>query len=71
VYPQFVSIVVAGVLSLLVVHAMLAAQVPDRLPTVPRVPRSRQRHEAWRHHALVVAGRVRLRDVLLARSTCT
>ena len=63
--PWIVSIVVAGVLSLLVVHAMLALRkFPIDYRQYRGVPRSRERDEARRHHALVVAGRHRLRAVL-------
>ena len=64
-YPWIVSVVVAGVISLLVVHAMLALR---KFPIDYRQYRAFRDHagadEARRHDALVVAGRDRLRDVL-------
>jgi succinate dehydrogenase/fumarate reductase cytochrome b subunit len=64
-YPWIVPLAVAGVITLLVVHAMLAVRkFPIKLHPVPHVPRPRRDDEARRHDALVVAGRHRLRDVL-------
>ena len=64
-YPWIVSIVVAGVLALLVVHAMLALRKFPIDYGQYRAFRDHVRHdEACRHDALVVAGRDRLRDVL-------
>ena len=64
-YPGIVSVVVAGVIALIVVHAFArGAQVPDQLPPVHALPRPHEDDAARGHHALVLAGVHRLRAVL-------
>lgn len=55
--PWLVSVVVAGVLLLPVVHALLALRkFPSNHAQVRAFKHHAPRHEAQRHHAVVVAG---------------